>query len=425
MKVRLVGGVILVIGIVAVVGYRLAHTPGEPRFRASPTPAYVPVAGESFAAYVQESRRRLREALATYYFTRETWPFGPPYTLEQVVDMRAPYEITPSDPDCPETDRRGFLLIHGLSDSPYLLRHVATGLAQAFPCARLRGLLTPGHGTVPGDLQSTRREGWYAAMSWAVAGLLEETDQFYLVGYSNGGALALAWYGQHQADPRLAGIIMLSPGLEVRDPLIPLASVLQLARPWVSVNEDRDAVKYESFPMRAAAEFHQLTREVTAEGFPSVTVPVMMVMSGHDTTINSATSLDFFCDKLVSRRRGIWYASALSVSDPHRQCESLRILRPDGRDPRYISHSHVAITIPPTDRHYGRDGNYANCQNYTIGSELRSRCETDHESTVYGEYNLADESGLYQGQLVRRATFNPDFDAMLAAVVCFIEDRCE
>src|SRR5690606_594067 len=99
----------------------------------SVSPADLVLADEDFDAYLQQTRSRIRQALAPR-FQQESEPFTGGYTLDEVVDMRAPYELQPAE-NCqplPEAPRTGFLLIHGLTDSPYLLRPLAESLAARY-----------------------------------------------------------------------------------------------------------------------------------------------------------------------------------------------------------------------------------------------------------------------------------------------------
>lgn len=90
--------------------------------------------------------------------------------------------------------RGGALLIHGLTDSPYSMRAVADVL-------RDRGIYSlalrmPGHGTVPSGLVTATWQDWLAAVRMGVRhvrGRIPAGAPLILVGYSNGGALALKY----------------------------------------------------------------------------------------------------------------------------------------------------------------------------------------------------------------------------------------
>ena len=86
------------------------------------------------------------------------------------------------------------VLLHGLTDSPYSQRHIA-----AF--YRDRGFVAvvprmPAHGTVPAALTDVEWEDWLAATRLAVREARSRTEPsapLHLVGFSNGGALALIY----------------------------------------------------------------------------------------------------------------------------------------------------------------------------------------------------------------------------------------
>ena len=90
-----------------------------------------------------------------------------------------------------DVPRAGVLLLHGMSDSPYSLRNLGQRLHNAG--AWVIGLRLPGHGTVPSGLVRIQWEDLAAAVRLAVLHLQEKVDNrpLFLVGYSNGGALAV------------------------------------------------------------------------------------------------------------------------------------------------------------------------------------------------------------------------------------------
>jgi alpha-beta hydrolase superfamily lysophospholipase len=85
----------------------------------------------------------------------------------------------------------GILLIHGMSDSPYLLKHFGDELARLG--GLVIGLRVPGHGTIPSGLVRVQWEDMAAAVSLAMEHLQQKLGErpLYILGYSNGGALAL------------------------------------------------------------------------------------------------------------------------------------------------------------------------------------------------------------------------------------------
>jgi len=173
-----------------------AQAGGPERLQPSGQAAGVPEAGQPFSDYVRYNRQTLTEVLSRLRFSTDPVPFGAAYSLQQVVEMRSPWQRLPAmDCEPREPVRIGFLLIHGLSDSPYTLRSIGRSLAQAYPCAVVRSVLLPGHGTVPGDLLEVDRRQWLEAMEYGVDSFRGGVDALYLVGYSSGAALSV-----HYAD---------------------------------------------------------------------------------------------------------------------------------------------------------------------------------------------------------------------------------
>ena len=95
-------------------------------------------------------------------------------------------------------------------------------------------------------------------------------------------------------------------------------------------------------------------------------MPTLMVASGDDTTTDTGATVDFFCDRIQSTPANRYCGTALRWTNrsPQRSCEGVEVIDVVSDDERFVSHSHVGITIPPSDPHYGLDGNYAQCLAY-------------------------------------------------------------
>ena len=87
----------------------------------------------------------------------------------------------------------GVLLIHGMSDSPYSMRSIGQLLHDRG--AYVIGMRVPGHGQAPSGLLDTEWEDMAAAVRLAVSELEDKSAgvPLYIVGYSNGGALAVQY----------------------------------------------------------------------------------------------------------------------------------------------------------------------------------------------------------------------------------------
>mgnify|MGYP001555757934 CR=1 FL=1 len=112
----------------------------------------------------------------------------------------------------------GAVLLHGLSDSPYSLRSVGQQLHDhGFEVV---GLRLPGHGTAPSGLAEVSWHDFVAAVRLAVTSLrarLDAGQPLYLVGYSNGAALAVHYALTVLEDeqlPAVDGLVLLSPAIQ-------------------------------------------------------------------------------------------------------------------------------------------------------------------------------------------------------------------
>lgn len=163
------------------------------------------------------------------------------------------------------------VFLHGLTDSPYSLRHVARQY-------RDRGFLAiairlPGHGTVPAGLSEVEWEDWLAATRLAVREARRRVAPdvpLHLVGFSNGGALALIYALDAIENPELARpdrLVLISPmigitafarfaGLAALPALLPRFAKAA----WLSVLPEFNPFKYNSFPVNGARQSHLLTQ---------------------------------------------------------------------------------------------------------------------------------------------------------------------
>ncbi|MEP1933136.1 MAG: alpha/beta fold hydrolase [Roseibium sp.] len=164
------------------------------------------------------------------------------------------------------------LLLHGMSDSPYSLRSIGEKMHQSG--ATVLGLRIPGHGYAPSGLLDVNAEDMSAATELAVKYLHEKTPDkpIYLIGYSNGAALAIV-YALDQIEkpelPKVSKIVVLSPAIGVTPaaayaPLaINLGHILGVQRlAWSSIGPEYDPYKYTSFAVNAGYVTHNLTVDI-------------------------------------------------------------------------------------------------------------------------------------------------------------------
>jgi alpha-beta hydrolase superfamily lysophospholipase len=171
------------------------------------------------------------------------------------------------------TPRGAVVLLHGLTDSPYSLRHVGEHYrARGFAVVAIR---MPGHGTVPAGLARVRWEDWRSATRLAVRharSIVPADAPLHVVGYSNGGALALQYALESQADDSLARpdqLVLLSPMVGISS-FARYSGVLgwpavfpAFSRAaWLYSVPEYNPFKYNSFPVNGARQSSQLVDAV-------------------------------------------------------------------------------------------------------------------------------------------------------------------
>ena len=384
--------------------------------------AIVPSPDLPFQDYVDQNSARIRQVLARDYYALRDEPFGSDYEIDKAVAMRAPFQWQPSEAACADAQpRTGFLLIHGLTDSPYLLSDVAASLRERYPCALQRGLLLPGHSTVPGDTLDMRFEDWMAVTEYGVNSFRTEVDALFMVGFSTGTSLSVRYVDAHRDDELIKGLIMLSPAIAARSRLAFLSPYVRWFSDWLSENAERDAGRYESFSMNAGAEFYELTSELSSASFSPISVPVFMAGSSADATVNMEAAREFFCTKTPRGARSmLWYQATGIDAPPQEECDGLLVLPGQSAAYRVVNLSHTSISMAPDNPHYGLDGDYSICLQYGDGSPDYTQCVNDDGQTVYGESGLGSD-GRYEGKLIRRGSFNPHYAQMIEHIERFIE----
>lgn len=233
---------------------------------------------------------------------------------------RVPSEIT-----------AGALLVHGLTDAPYSLHSLADRLASQGVYAL--AMRMPGHGTVPAGLTVAVWEDWMAAVRLGMRHLRQKVGgsrPLFIVGYSNGGALAVKYALDTLDDdalPKADRLLLVSPMIGV-SPAARIAWMMSLLggipyfeqTRWLDVLPEYLPFKYTSFPVNAAQQTYRLTTaldEQLARAVSSGRIgdlpPVLTFQSLVDTTVRTDAVVDTLYSRLT--REG----SELVLFDVNRQ----------------------------------------------------------------------------------------------------------
>jgi dienelactone hydrolase len=392
--------------------------PSELGPRHTPWAGEIPLPLADFAVYVAAAEVAIAQANQAIDRPLEA----------DVIEDRAPFELVPERRRCPRgaDGRHGkaALLLHDLGGTPYEMRDLGRALVEH--CYLVRAILLPGHGTVPGDLLDVDYRQWIEATRSAVASFEGEAQHLVLIGFGLGATLAAhrALSAPPLSDPALDGLVLLAPALGTDTPLDWLGAPggygqLGPQGRWARLLPDYDPVRYESLPHHAEIQRARLVEEVVARD-ALLEVPVFLAISADDAEVDPGAARDWFCRRLSGPRRLVWYATAPARSTDCRFVSE----RSSAAAPDIMDLSHVALPIAPDNPRYGATGAYLDCSHYywenspnwlicvditktTTNSELR-----------YGEITAAN----LQRQIVRRLTYNPDFAAMVDAMLAFLAD---
>jgi len=206
----------------------------------------------------------------------------------------------------PEGTPKGVVVfLHGLTDSPYSGRRILERYrAHGFLGIAIR---LPGHGTVPGGLTGAVWQDWAAATRLAVREARRRVGPeppLHLIGYSNGGALAMQYALDALEDASLPApdrLVLLSPMIGVTRfarfaGLAGLPALLPaFARAaWLDVVPEFNPFKYNSFPVNAARQSFLLSdalqrqiARLAAEGRLEGLPPILTFQSVIDFTVST------------------------------------------------------------------------------------------------------------------------------------------
>jgi alpha-beta hydrolase superfamily lysophospholipase len=277
---------------------------------------------------------------------------SPVYPPKLAHDWNRSYEL---EPDGPAVGAVVFL--HGLTDSPYSLRHIAR-LYQAHGYVAV-AIRLPAHGTVPGALTSVEWEDWLAATRLAVREARRRIGPalpLHLVGFSNGGALAMKYALDALDDPHLTRptrIILISPmiGITAFARFAGLAGLPAIfpafaKAAWITVLPEFNPFKYNSFPINGARQSVRLTdalqRQIASEARRNRLAqlpPILTFQSVMDFTVHTRAVISSLYDHLAAN------GSELVLFDVNRTAKFGLLLRP-------TSETLLARLLPASPRNY-------------------------------------------------------------------------
>jgi alpha-beta hydrolase superfamily lysophospholipase len=307
------------------------------RARVDSVAAYRAMENALFAELQHEVYERVepadRGAFNRYSSGSRSDPAARPENANRTIELDSPAPVA------------GVILIHGLTDSPYMFRSLAARLHER-GCSVVV-LRLPGHGTAPAALRTIRWQDWAAAVRVVAADLrrrLPARAPLYLIGFSTGAALAVEYSLarlEGEDVPAVDGLVLLSPAIGV-DPLAWLAIWQgRLARvpglgkmAWLDLIPEYDPYKYNSFPVNAGDQIYRITRLIDerltrlsepgpVKGFPRT----LVFQSIADATVSPLAVVQVFLGRLAAE------GHELILFDVNRLADAEPLLRAGARLP--------------------------------------------------------------------------------------------
>ncbi|RKT44192.1 alpha/beta hydrolase [Thiocapsa rosea] len=256
----------------------------------------------------------------------------------------------------PEGEPRGaVVLLHGLTDSPYSLRHIGRHYSESGYV--VIGIRLPGHGTVPAGLTNVQWKDWSAATRLAVREAVRRigpSAPLQLVGFSNGGALALKYALDAVEDPSLRQadrVILITPMIGITEMArfagfagLPAIFPAFASAAWLGVIPEFNPFKYNSFPVNGARQSSLLTRALqpriarhARDGRLDALPPIITFQSVVDFTVSTRAIVTSLYAQLPQN------GSELVLFDINRNTKFGPLIRPG-------TETALERLLPPTPR---------------------------------------------------------------------------
>ena len=361
-------------------------------------------ANVSFSEYVKDIRGYLTENRVFFDASNQS------VELEQV----APFELAIPD-RCAGDTRRGVLLVHGLSDTSYVMKDLAKYLNSQ--CFLVRSILLPGHGTRPKDLVDVEFSDWIAAVDFGIRSFRGDVDQIYIAGFSLGGLLSANALLDH---PDLKGAVLIAPALGVSNPLLTWNSIwLRHIKDWVDIDPPSEVPRYQSMATNGIAQTYLLGEHFNSqlEKGKQIDIPVMLIQSMEDIAIRPDLNLEVFQENMPHRNsRALLFSEKPNLEGTISRAKLVESHLPEEK---IVNLSHVSIPYSPDNQFYGRNGLYKACgEDVGIVSEKQASDCMNSSANWMGELGSEQEEKFYPFQ---RLTFNPFFELMTHEIEAFLK----
>lgn len=383
--------------------YSCSNIPDLPHYKKSPAKQNFKYESNTpFSQYVTDTRSHLEENRVFFDTTNQ----------KEELNLVAPFEWEiPSS--CNSEKKRGILMVHGLSDTAYVMRDLAKELNKK--CILVRAILLPGHGTRPKDLSDIKYTEWIDAVNYGINSLKKDVNQVYIAGFSLGGLLTANALLDHQD---LKGAILIAPALGINQPLITWNTTwLRHVIEWINVDPSTQAPRYQSMPTNGIAQTYLFSTYFNnrLEMKKSINTPVLLIQSMEDVAVQPELNLTLFKQHMTHPKSKalVYKGEAISV-EPFPALELVSSFLPTKK---IINLSHLSLPYAPANKTYGANGSYKACGQHVgiVPAKQAEDCLNGNDNWM-GEFGT--EAKRYPFQ---RLTYNPLFDSMVERIDSYLK----
>ena len=219
--------------------------------------------------------------------------------FEDAETANYPFVMTAEQGSIKRT-KYSFLLIHGLSDSPYYLKDFTESISEfGYNIIAQRNT---GHGTHIDELESVSYKDWLedADEGYKLAKLLGE--KVIVVGFSTGAPLALYL---HETRKDVGGAFFLAPALKYSSILGFGSCVARVAPGSIKLATKEygkvGGVRYQGIPLGGVCELSRLVDYVEDTFDPKFKVPIFMMASLNDDVTNQVETANWLKERMIDK----------------------------------------------------------------------------------------------------------------------------
>lgn len=213
-----------------------------------------------------------------------------------------------------ERGKPACLLIHGFSNTALEMREMGEFLAERD--ITVRGVLLPGHGTSPSDLNKRSWREWYDHSVVSARELKELSHMPVIaIGSSLGGALSLHLTAHREVE----AVAALVTPIRLKRWQIRAVRVLSRVVPFfpkgtIPTIKDPDAqrehISYEVNALRAMIQVDRFLSHLVRD-LPEIEAPLLLINSDSDPLVDPNNQQEIMAAVRSPVKRGIWVSNSL------------------------------------------------------------------------------------------------------------------